>query len=395
MRRALPVAVAVALLAPAAALADVQQVLLPGPTPYPTPKPPLATVGPPPWATLTFKIHASSDQRVRLGVDTAGQVVAVRALQQLHLTGTGDYLIVVSAPVLDVRAGPGSQSEPGQRRGQILWSGFSSKHRLLVADATLNPRPVRPYLPLRLEARRDGDRYELAVTNTTRTPEVAFQGAASPKELAALLDRTRNDSLAHRRLRPAYVTIDGRVSQRPQKAIVDAPFRVVGELRFRSAPSSASGATLDDRTVRFSFVLGDRQPLSRRIEVTGGGEPHLRIETQPDAVIRGLTPPGGARTWSEEVARHPLPAAALLERLVDTRMQLVRADQFQSFLSNPDQLGRNRTDYVYETAAAARAAPTASASSGSSSGNDLLMVLLAVGGSIVAAGAALVGWAHS
>ena len=253
---------------------------------------------------------------------------------------------------------------------------------------------MRPYLPLRLEARRDGDRYELAVTNTTRTPEVAFQGTASPKELAALLDRTRNDSLAHRRLRPAYVTIDGRVSQRPQKALVDAPFRVVGELRFPSLPKSASGGTLDGRTVRFSFVLGDRQPLTRRIEVDGGGEPHLRIDTQPDAVVRGLTPPGGARSWSEAVARHPLPAAALLERLVDTRMQLVRADQFQGFLSNPDQLGRNRTDYVYETAAASRAAPAAS-SSGSSSGNDVLMVLLAVGGSIVAAGAALVGWAHS
>ena len=37
-------------------------------------------------------------------------------------------------------------------------------------------------------------------------------------------------------------------------------------------------------------------------------------------------------------------------------MQLVRADQYQGFLSNPDQLGRNRTVYVYETAAGARAA---------------------------------------
>jgi hypothetical protein len=232
------------------------------------------------------------------------------------------------------------------------------------------------------------------VTNTTRTPEVAFQGAASAKELAALLDRTRADSLAHRRLRPAYVTIGGRVSQQQQKAMVEAAFRVVGELRFPSAPSSASGGKLDGRTVRFSFVLGDRQPLSRRIEVEGGGEPHLRIAAQPDVVVRGLTPPGGARSWGEAVARHTLPAPALLERLVDTRMQLVRADQFQAFLSNPDQLGRNQTDYVYETTAAVRAAPAA-ASPGSSSGNGVLLVLLALGGSIVAAGAALVGWAHS
>jgi hypothetical protein len=254
---------------------------------------------------------------------------------------------------------------------------------------------VRPFLPLRLEARRDGERYELSVTNTTTTPEVAFQGAASAKEVASLLDRTRTDSLAHRRLRPAYVTIAGRIAKRPQQALIEAPFRVEGELRFPSAPSSATGGTLEGRTVRFSFVLGDRQPLTTRIQVDGGGEPRLHLEAQPDAVVRGLTPPGGARTWSEAVARHPLPVAELLERLVDTRMQLVRSDQFQSFLSNPDQLGRNRTAYVYETASAARVARAASASSGSSSGNDVLMVLLAVGGSIVAVGAALVGWAHS
>ena len=154
---------------------------------------------------------------MRAGVDGQGRVVAVRALQRLYLTGTGDYLIVVSAPVLDVRAAPGSQSEPGQRRGQILWSGFSSKRRLLAADASLHPGPVRPYLPLRLQARRDGDRYELTVTNTTATSEVAFQGAGTAKELAALLDRTRRDSLAHRRLRPAYVTIRGLVSQRADR----------------------------------------------------------------------------------------------------------------------------------------------------------------------------------
>ena len=143
MRRLLPAVAVAALLAPAGALADVQQVLLPGPTPYPTPSPPLATGGAPPWATLTFKIHASTDQRVGTGVDSRGRVVSVRALERLHLTGTGDYLIVVSAPVLDVRMGPGSQSEPGQRRGQILWSGFSAKRRLLVSDANLRPGPVR------------------------------------------------------------------------------------------------------------------------------------------------------------------------------------------------------------------------------------------------------------
>ena len=240
---------------------------------------------------------------MRTGVDESARVVSVRALERLHLTGTGDYLIVVSAPVLDVRMGPGSESQPGQRRGQILWSGFSSNRRLLVSDAKLRPGPVRPYLPLRLESRREGDRYELAVTNATSTSQVAFQGTGLPKELAALLDRTRRDSLAHRRLRPAYVTISGAISQRPRNTRISAPLRVEGMLRFPSAPSAASGGMLAGRTVRFSFVLGDRQPLTRRVEVTGGGAPKLSLEARPDNVVRGLTPPGGAGTWSDAVAR--------------------------------------------------------------------------------------------
>lgn len=393
MRRTLLVAVVGALLAPAAAVADVQQVLLPGPTPYPTPSPPLQTVGAPPWANLTFKIHARSDQRVRAGVDGQGRVVSVRTLQRLRLTGTGDYLIVVSAPVLDVKAAPGSQSEPGQRRGQILWSGFSSKRRLLAADASLRLGAARPYLPLRLQARHDGERYELTLTNTTTAAEVAFQGAGTARELAMLLDRTRKDSLAHRRLRPAYVTIRGLISKRPEKAQIAAPLRVEGDLHFPTTPSQALGATLAGRTVRFSFVLGDEQPLTHRIQVSGGGEPRLRVEARPDNVVHGLAPPGDAASWSAAVARRSLGADTLLERLIETRMELVRSDQFQGFLSNPDPLGLDRTVYVYATSAATPRA--ASGSSGGASGNGALMALLAVGGTVLAAGAALVAWAHS
>ena len=392
MRRALLAAAAAALVAPAAALAELQQVLLPGPTPFPTPSPPLVTVGAPPWATLTFKIHARSDQLVRAGVDAQGQVVSVRALQRLQLTGTGDYLIVVSAPVVDVRAGPGSQSEPGQRRGQILWSGFSSRRKLLAADAVLRPGAVRPYLPLRLVARRDGDSYELAVTNATTTSQVAFQGVGSTKELAALLDRTRRDSLSHRRLRPAYVTINGAISQRSRSPRIAAPLRVEGELRFPSAPTAASGGTIDGRTVRLSFVLGDQQPLTRRIEVTGGGEPRLHLEARPEPVVRGLTPPGNARSWS--AAARPLPARALLERLIEThawsssartssrpssRTRTSSAAIAPSTSTRPPRRPRTRQ-------AARPASPPATAS---------LMLLVAIGGAILAAGAAVVAWAHS
>jgi len=390
VRRALAAAALVAAAAPSAALADTQQVLLPGPTPYPTASPPLTTVTPPVGATLTFRVHASSNQRVTAGVDSAGRVVSVRALQNLHLTGTGDYLIVVPAPVLDVQAGPGSQSQPGQRRGQILWAGFSAKRKLLSADATLRPGPVAASLPLRLRAAREGDRYTLTLANATEVSKVAFQGTAAKPELTSLLDQTRRQSLAHERLTPVYVTIAGLVSQRPQKARIAAPLLVTGELRFPQAPTSATGGVVDGSSVRFSFVLGDDQPLARRVEVSGGGgEPRLRVEVTPTAVVRGLRPPGGGASWRSS----RLPAQALLRRLIDTRMELVRSDQYQGFLANPDSLGLNTTSYFYETAAARRAAPVAAESSGGSNGT--LVLLVAIGGAIVAAAAGLVAWAHS
>jgi hypothetical protein len=388
VRRALATAVLAAAVPPAVALADTQQVLLPGPTPYATPSPPLTTVTPSIGATLTFRIHASSDQRVTVGVDSSGRVVSARALQSLHLTGTGDYLIVVPAPVLDVRAGPGSQSQPGQRRGQILWAGFAAKRRLLSADATLRPAPVAPFLPLRLQATGHDGRYTLTLTNATEVSQVAFQGSAARPQLASVLDQTRRQSLAHRRLTPVYVTISGLVSQRPQRARITAPLLVTGELQFPQAPSSAAGAVVDGHSVRFSFVLGDEQPLTRQVEVTAGGEPRVRVEVTPTSVVRGLRPPGGG-SWRAS----RLPAAALLRKLIDTRMELVRSDQYQGFLANPDPLGRNRTSYVYETAAAAHSAPPAARSSGG--GTSTLVVLLAVAGAIVAAGAGVVAWAHS
>ena len=337
MRRALLAALAGMLLAPAAALADVQQVLLPGPTPFPTPSPPLQTVGAPPWATLTFKIDAHSDQRVRAGVDGQGRVVAVRALQRLYLTGTGDYLIVVSAPVLDVR--DGSWLAVGTRaaaRADPL-VGLFFQGRLLAADASLHPGPVRAYLPLRLQARRDGDRYELTVTNTTATSEVVFQGAGTAKELAALLDRTRRDSLAHRRLRPAYVTIRGLVSQRADKP------------QDRGAAAGGGRAALPDRA--FGGSRRDARRAHRSLLVRArrraAADPPDRGQWRRRAAAAARGPAGQCRprpdaacsvpaSWSAAVARRPLGADALLERLIDTRMELVRSDQFQGFLSNPD-----------------------------------------------------------
>ena len=218
-------------------------------------------------------------ERVHAGVGPDGEIVSLRALHRLALTGKGDYLIVIGAPVEDVHAGPDSQSEPGLRIGQILWSGFSPGKKLLVADAELSAGAAARFLPLRLRVIRTGDRYSLTVTNATTLSETAYQANAVPRHLPRLLDRTRAQSLAGERLQSAYASVEGRVRQRPAR--IAAPVAVQGVLRFPTVPASVRGATLRGRSVSFSAVLGDASPLSLRVDVRGGGTPRLRIVGSP------------------------------------------------------------------------------------------------------------------
>ena len=141
----------------------------------------------------------------------------------------------------------------------------------------------------------------------------------------------------------------------------------------------------------FARTLGDGRPLGFQVETRGSGTPRLSLVARPAAVERLLRPPG-ASTWQAAVRRRSIPGAALLERLIDARLRLVRADQYQAFLANPYPSGRNRTVYVYETAAASHA--TVARSDSDAGGNGLVVALVALG-SIAAAGAALVLWAHS
>jgi hypothetical protein len=385
---------AAALTAPACAAASVQQVLLPGPTPYPSQSPPLAAKGTLSPVPLPFRIHARADEQVLVGVGPGGDAVSLRVLHRLLLRGKGDYLIVVGAPVEDVRAGAGSDSQPGLRTGQILWSGFSPGRKVLAADAELRAGEAGRFLPLRLSAVGTGNRYSLTITNATTVAQVAYAGKGFPEQLARLLDDTRRESLAGLALTTRYASVDGLVRVRKDPVRTIAPLHVEGSLRFPSAPASARGGTVRGRTVSFAAVLGDAGPSSLRVEVRGGGgTPLLRIVARPTRLVRALRPPG-APSWVAAVHRRAIRADVLLRRLIDTRMQLVRSDQYQAFLSNPDPQGTSRTVYVYETGSAtARNAASAPPSPGS--GGNRLMLALALAGSVLGAAAALVFWAHS
>jgi hypothetical protein len=358
--------------------------VLPGPVPYTTVSPPLTAYSPTPPGFTRYVFHITSTQRVRVGVDQQGRPTSVRVRERLAVSGRGDYEFGITGPIADVRPAPGTDSQPGLRVNQILWAGFSPGRKVLAADVTLRPRPAAPFLPVRLELHREGGGVSLSVVNATRTPVIEYAGVVRPREIAALLDETRRAARAGARLTPARATFLGLVRERTPRPLIEAPIHVEGELRLPGA-----------RPARFSGTLGDGEPLGMRVHAEGSGRAWVRLRAWPVPVTRLLRPPG-ASTWTAAIERRPLPGAFLLHRLLQTRMQMVRADQYHTFLSNPDADGRNRIVYDYEIAAARQrlAAPAPKPDSGGG-GGGALVVLLVVGGSLLGAGAALVAWAHS
>jgi len=386
LRRALLVAVAAALgaAASAAAAPPRQDVVLPGPVPYPTPNPPLAGKTAISGGFTRYVFHIANTERVLVGVDETGSPSSVRVRQRLDVGGRGDYQFAISGPIEDVLRGPGSDSDPGLRADQVLWAGFSPGRKVLAADVTLRPDEAAQYLPLRLGLERTGDGVTLTVTNATVTPELEYAGTTRTRQIASLLDRTRRTARAGERLTAAYATFYGLVRQRERKAQIEAPLHVEGELR------AGSG-----KPARFSGTLGDGEPLALVVHAPGDGTPHVRVTATPVPVERLLRPPGGAPTWTAARKRRPLPAPFLLKRLLESRMRLVRADQYQSFLANPDADGRSRSVYAYETAKEPQRRAAPAPASSDDDGGSPLVLLLAIAGAVLGAGAGLVAWAHS
>lgn len=376
---------AAALALPAAAASEPrQQVVLPGPVPYPTPVPPLVGKTALPQIYIAPALHIGSVELVKVGVGPDGRPVRVRVRQRLLVRGQGDYQLAISGPIDDVSPALGTQSSPGLRSDQLLWAGFSPGRKVLAADAFLRARDAAPYLPLRLRIQRDGDRAVLTVANATVVPQQVYSGKVQLPELARLLDETRRASLAGVRLKGTFANFIGEVRTLKQPVRIAAPLRVQGQL---TLPGQAP--------VSFDRTLGDGQPLSFQVEARGQGVPKVHLQARPAPVVRELRPPG-ASTWAAALSRRSQPVDEVVHRLMTTRMQMVRSDQFQSFLADPDADGRARSVYEYETVAVrSHRSAAARAPQEDGGGGDALLVALAVIGSVVVAGSGLVAWAHS
>ena len=357
----------------AAAAADLP-ILLPSVRTSLTPGPPLAGKSVP-SAEVLFPPGMTSDQRVLVGIDTAGKPVSVAVVQRLMLHNLGDYSFAVSGPIVDVEAAEGTDSEPGLRRDAILWSGFSAGKKTLAARATLRLAAAAAVLPLRVTLEREADALILRGENVTAAPGPLLVGDVSPQEAARALDETRRRLPLGRSAPDLYLNVPRTPLSQLER--IAAPLDVRGELGGK----------------RFSYVLGDGGPMRFEVRVPhAAANAKLRLVVTPVPPRRLLTPPG-TKTWTEAVRRGRVSRVGLLERISRLRLTEARELQYQTFLVNPNAAGRSTAMYVYETATKTAAAPPA-ASPAKMESDAWLTVLLAALAVFGAAGLVVL-WAHS
>lgn len=284
-----------------------------------------------------FPGRIASRELVRVGVDASGAVRSVRVVQRLVVQGLGDYVFALGAPALDVRPVSGSRSEPGFRRGAIVWQGFSPGRRPLAADARLQVEPAAAALPLRLSLERGA----LTLENVTGVRATGFGGDAPRRELEAALRAIRSAAAAGTVAPDLLVHA---TSVRPRLVRVDAGLRIVGEFDGR----------------KITTVLGGGHPNRLVVRGRSTARPTLRLLVTPIMTARAFAGPPS------------------LHRAVDAALRLARLRQYHTFLANPDPIGPARAAYEYRLEPARIAARPVSSGGGWSAAAQVAAVVAGV-----------------
>ncbi|MDP8955577.1 MAG: hypothetical protein M3N24_01260 [Actinomycetota bacterium] len=318
-------------------------------------------------------------ERVDVGLDTNGSISRVVVFQRLMVSGLGDFQFRVPGPARDVTALPGSATNPGLRKGSVLWQGFSSGREVLAAEVDLMPALERDRLPLEFEldmsvagrplepGRRASGPFELKfrVLNSSEFPFGVETADADPGTLAPVLDRVR--TMLARRERPVpgrggvpkAVPVEGRI--RNEARDVRVPFVVRGQFEFRpgsltnvEVTGAARESTQDGTVVTFRRLLGGGAPNDFRLSISGVAQdlalPELVMWADPTLPSpRALEPPVG-ETWQEgvRVRADAFDGARMVSLLVETMWEAARIRQFEAYLGNPDYLrGDSNSTYLF------------------------------------------------
>jgi hypothetical protein len=317
-----------------------------------------------------FPGRLSSAQLVRVSIDPRGQPFRVVDVDRIAIAGKGDYSFVLGAPVEDVRAAAGSDSEPGLRSGAVIWQGFSPGRRVLGATITLRTQAAVSALPLQLEI--DGS--QLRLVNMTGARATTVDANVKAVEIAQTLDAARaalEDGI------PAPAPVVKAVGAvRDTHVIARVPVHVRGTIRFEGRPPRPVAAVVRQEPVRIE-ASGHLKALQLSVSLP-----------EPASILR----PAGARRWLDLARSGRLSGGRRTTRLAVNRLLAAGlALQYQQFLPNPDLNGVTQTSYRYELAGRVQA-PSAERSKESS--GWLVPLVAAVGLAVVTAGAVVL-WAHS
>ncbi len=362
---------------------------------------------------------ATDREEVRVSFGLDGAPVAVVDEQRLVLSGLGDFEFKLPGPASDVQALPGSASEPGLRRGAVLWQGFSSGRKALGATVTLLPEQEATRLPVRVRLSMTVDGrpvtpgratsgallIRLLVENTSAVPIQVIDGGMDPAAAAPVLDAIRDDLRHGERPTPGTSGIPASVSvEEPvtvRTAQLEAPMRVSGSI---ALPSRAATVTVVDhgRTVtgdggwpeiEFGALLGGGEPLrlvvELRAEVRGLRLPRVGMTVEPAPPAAGFLRPPAGQTWVDGLRRDPgaFDGRKMLRLVLDTMWRTARLRQFDAYLGNPDSLGPSRTTYRFVLAppsSAAEALPEVPAGGPLRTAAAIAVVVAVVLGGLVA-----------
>jgi hypothetical protein len=317
-------------------------------------------------------------EHVRIAMDLDGTPVEVAVEQRLVVHGLGDFSFRVPGPAIDVEALPGSESEPGLRRGAILWQGFSPGRKELGARMQLYPEQEVQRLPIEVELEMsvDGEPVDpdepvngpfeltIRVANRTGVPIPVADADADPGLLAPAMDaifRSLQDGL---RPEPGHDAVPQAVAVNPPLGTVDtvleSPLLVEASLGFEpgsveglevSSDSDASMIRSDD-SLSWTEQLGGGGPLEQTVTVTGTATdmelPSLRIGATTALPEASLMEPPGPGTWTEAAAEgRATDGRAMLRSAMETMWMTARTRQYDAYVGNPDRAGPAITEYEF------------------------------------------------